>query len=491
MKKIALILCILFMSLGLVACGKSSISYAKNNISIYENQVYEISSQDIKIEGKVKDYSIVALDTNIAEIDGFFVKPKNVGNTTIRLKLNTKKDVHFDISFEVKKGKIAKSVSLQSSQIDLDMSSGIFTALNKVTTNEDCDEIPEVTFDSEIISYDVSTGVVTAKKVGSTDVVIKYQFCETKFSVNVTEEIYTKLIVLGNNKVYENSRGKLDFQVFPSNANTYTFYLSEKDKNRTDFIMYSDGTYLSYDATTIEINYWYYDAKNHKSSVQSFEVEVVEKISDFEVDILDENNVSVSNFFLNKNYKLNIKLGNDLDVSNFKIIGDLISKTDLKYLESIGFQKEFSFTTSGKSSITIVFEKTLCGVKNTIEKTLDLQVSDTSSITIGVKWLSQELSPNQDGHFETYIDGKNNLRPHQIAIMLKVNGEFDTTLEYDVYLQKEVPEKMESYVFVPTSTGTYTFEVIFAGKSLGNIVVDVLEWLLDCLTKKMCVYIIN
>ena len=475
MKKITLILCILFMSLGLVACGKSSISYAENNISIYENQAYEISSQDIKIEGKVKDYSIVALDTNIAEIDGFFVKPKNVGNTTIRLKLNTKKDVHFDISFEVKKGKIAKSVSLQSSQVNIDMSSGIFTALNKVTTNEDCDEIPVITYDSDIISYDISTGVVTAKKVGSTDVVIKYQFCETKFSVNVTEEIYTKLIVLGNNKVYENSRGKLDFQVLPSNANTYTFYLSEKDKNRTDFIMRSDGTYLSYVATTVEINYWYYDAKNHKSSVQSFEVEVIEKITDFDVKVLDENNVGVSNFLLDKNYKIRINLGSNFDVSNFKITGDLVSKSDITYVENAGFQKEFSFKTSGKNSITIVFEKTLCGVENIVEKTLDFEVSDTSSITIGAKWLSMEIFPDENNMYIIYLDGKDGIRPNQIAIMLKINGEFDTTLKYEVYMQKEVPEKLDSNLFVPTSTGTYTFEVIFAGKSLGNIVIDVLE----------------
>ena len=475
MKKITLILCILFMSLGLVACGKSSISYAENDVAIYENQVYEINSNDIKIEGKTSDYSIVLLDTNIAEIDGFFVKPKNVGNTTIRLKLNTKKDVHFDISFEVKKGKIAKLVSLQSSLVNIDMSSGVSTALNKITTNEDCDEIPEVTYDSDIISYDVSTGVVTAKKVGSTDVIIKYRFCETKFRVNITEEIYTKLIVLGDNKVYENSSGKLDFQVFPSNANTYTFYLSEKDKNRTDFIVYSDGTYLSYGATRVEINYWYYDAKNHKSSVQSFEVEVIEKITDFDVKVLDENNVGVSNFLLDKNYKININLGSNFDVSNFKITGDLVSKSDITYIENGGFQKEFSFKTSGKNTITIVFEKTLCGVENIVEKTLDFEVSDTSSITIGAKWLSMEIFPDENNMYIIYLDGKDGMRPNQIAIMLKINGEFDTTLKYDVYMQKEVPEKLDSNLFVPTSTGTYTFEVIFAEKSLGNIVVVVLE----------------
>lgn len=471
MKKIALFIMILISSVCLVACGKSTISYTESSVKIYENEEYTIDENKVNISGKVKDYLIISEDENVARVDGNTIIPISVGKTTIRLKLNVKKDVHCDIDFEVTKGKIAKNASVQKSRIDIDMADENITSVNKIVTNNDCDEIPVITYDSNIINYDYISGVVTALSSGSTKVIIEYKHCKTSFDVFVTKNIYTSLMIVEDMNVYENSEGKLDFSVFPSNANTYTFYLSEEDKDRTDFIIYSDGTYKSQNKTKITLNYFYYDAKNHRSEIKSFKVNVVEKLTDFDVEFTDQNGAVVDNFLVNNTYKITIKIDNSLGAPVLNIDGNFVKKSSLQYVENSGYEMKIQFDVTGKANININYNLQLGSVDNKLHREFNLDVNDKANLTIGGKWLGLELQCI-DGKYTIYLDGLDGNRPNEIAIMLKVNGNFDTTLSYKVF--KIMPDNSKEevgYVFVPENVGEYIFEVEFEDEIVGQIVV--------------------
>lgn len=476
MKKILLFLVLIITSIGFASCScsnsKSSISYAENEVVIYENEVYEINKNKIYITGKEGDYSISSLNEDIATIEDFSVIPHGVGKTTIRFKIDKKKDVYFDISFEVKEGKIAKDVSVENSIINIEMSDTM-TARNKITTNLDCTEIPIVEYDNNIIDYDINSGVITAKDVGQTKVKITYIKCYISFDVNVTKVIYTSHMIINNPKVYANSEGKLDFQVFPTNANTYYFSLTNKDKDREDFIIHSDGTFKSYDATTISLNYFYYTSKNNRSEIYSVDVEIVDRLEDFNVDFYDENNNITKNFLINKEYKIIAKISHNLGVPQLTISGDFSENSSLQFEEGVGYKMSFKFDTNGSKKITILYDLKLGNVSNVIEKNFELNVRDKSIVTPCVKWSIYDLSVDSENRYVIYLDGQSSSSSDSAIFKLKVDGIIDNTLDFSVYqiLADGQKKLLENKTFKPTSTGEYVFEVEFEGESLGEITI--------------------
>ena len=476
MKKLIVLAMFIISIFGFTACScnKMQISYSERSVQIYENEEYVIDESKVSIIGKTSEYSIFSLDDDIARVEGNVVLPVSVGSTKIRLKLATKKDIYTDIEFEVKKGKIAKTVTVQKSRIDLDMSDDVLTSLNKYVTNIDCDEVPSVTYDNTIISYDYISGVVTAKEAGHTKVIISFLKCETSFEVYVTKNIYATFMTVNDVYLYANSDGKLDFQIFPVNANTYNFYLSDEDKDRTDFIMYSDGTYISYKPTTITLNYFYYSAKNQRSDIGSFKVNVIEKLQDFDTQIRDDKGASITNFLVNNTYKIIVDVSNNYGTPIISINGDFTNKSIISYVEYSGYEMTFLFDQIGSKNIVINYNLKLGNVDNKISKTLNINITDKTVIEIGAKWSSLTLEKNSDGKYQIYLDGKDGLRANYLAILLKVNGDFDNTLHYDVYLVAGDNSKTKvDNVFRPTEVGEFTFEVEFEGESIGKIIVVV------------------
>lgn len=476
MKKLIILAMLIISIFGFTACScnKSQISYSESRVQIFENEEYVIDENKVSILGKTSEYSIFSMNDDIARVEGNVVVPVSVGSTQIRLKLATKKDVHTDIEFVVKEGKIAKTVSVQKSRIDLDMSDEILTALNKCVTNIDCDEVPSVNYDNTIISYDYISGVVTAKEAGYTKVTISFLKCETSFDVYVTKNIYATFMSVNDICLYANSSGKIDFQIFPANANTYNFYLSNEDKDCTDFIIYSDGTYITYTPTTITLNYFFFSAKNQRSEIGSFEVKVVEKIQDFDIQIRDNKGALVTNFLVNNTYKIILDIGQNYDTPIISINGDFTNKSSISYVEYSGYEMTFLYDQIGSKNIVINYNLRLGNVDNIIIKTLNFQITDKTVIEIGGKWSSLTLEKNAEGKYQIFLDGKEGLRANYLAIMLKVNGDFDNTLIYDVYMIASDNSRTKvDNVFYPTETGEFTFEVEFEGESIGKIIVVV------------------
>lgn len=476
MRKILLFLCLIVSAFGFASCScssdKSAIVYAEKSISIYENESYTIDERNIEISGESTQYIVYILDENIAKIDNNIVTPVSVGKTKIRFQIEDKKDVFFDVDFEVKLGKIAKSVSIEKSMVNIDMSEGVLTSLNRITVNNESDEIPTIICDNNIVNYDYTTGVVTAVGVGSTIVQINYLKCSVFFEVNVTKNFYVTYMTANDCKVYANSTGKLPFQIYPSNANTYTFSLSEKDKDRDDFIVYADGTYKSFGETNITLNYFFYTDKNQRSEMFSFDVEIVEKITDFEYVIKDEKGAICNNYIVDCEYTLIIQVDNELGTPALQINGGFAETSSTVYMVGVGYQMRFKYNSIGTKKIHVTYLLSLGNVQNSFTKTIDLEIVDKSVIKIGGKWLSMTLEPNNLGKYEIYLDGLDGSRANNITIMLEINGIFDTNLQYTVYKIVSETNKVEiDKTFVPEETGEYTFEVFLEGESVGKIIV--------------------
>lgn len=472
MKKLFLIVCIILATFGFAGCSctKSQISYEKEYVSIYENEEYEIDESKVVITGKGNAFEAFSLDENIAKVEGNKVLPQSVGKTFIRFKLNTKKLVYFDMEFEVKKGKLAKNVSVSKSRVDIDMSVSEF-AYNVVTTNADCDEIPIITYDEDVISFDYATGKITGLAMGSTRVLIRYRDCQVAFDVYVKQKIYFQMMSIADCQVFANSKGTIQFVGIPSNANAYTFQLSEEDKDRTDFIIYSDGSFKSYGATTINLTCRYYTAEN-VSDVINFKVSVIEKLQEFEVTIQDEKGAFVSNFLANTKYKLTLKILKEIENANIVISGSARAISEATFVPTSGYEIDIMFDGVGTSQMIVTLIKTLGTSESRVSKTIDTNVIDNNSVTVGVKWSANELY-KVDDKYVIYLDGKSGNLPDRLSIMIKINGEFDTTIDYQVFqIVDDYKVQMDtSQEFVPTATGEYQFEVYFEGALIEKITV--------------------
>ncbi len=472
MKKVILFLCLILSSLGFASCScnKSQITYADKSISIYENEIYTIEKDKVSLVGD-DDYIVYILDENIAKIEDFVVYPLSIGTTKIRFELISKKDIYFDVNLEVKKGKVARTVSIEKSVVNMDITDGVMTAVNRLIYDEDCDEIPIVTYTQDIVTYDYTTGIITALDLGKVKVSVHFSQCSVSFDVNITQDLYVTTMVVNNSKVYANTIGKIPFQVFPNNANTYAFSLSSDEKDREDFIIYSDGSYKSFGATQISLVCTYYTQKNLKKTI-SFEVEIVEKLTDFDYSIKDERGATVSNCLANGEYTLILEIDKNMGEPILQVFGDFAEKSTPKYVEKTGYEITFMFTSIGVQEIDITYSLTLGNIQNIVNKTIIISVTDMSSIEIGAKWGSLTLEKDNLDRYNIYLDGENGTRADYITILLKIDGTFEPSLQYTVYQVIDETTKNEvDKKFTPTEVGEFTFEVVYNGKTLGQIVV--------------------
>lgn len=465
MKRLFLFILILFVSIGFVGCGKATISYTESDIVLYENQQYEIVTSNIKLSNKKKPYSITSLDENIAKIEENLIVPQSVGKTKIRLKINEKKGNSFDINFEVKKGKIAKTASVKNSLVTIDMSNVSITDVNKITTNSDCDEVPTITYDSTIIDYNYQSGVITAKKGGQTRVNIKYLFCQTHFDVVVKENIYVNSMKLNDCQVYENSQGKLDFQIFPLNANMYSFWSDSED-----FVVYKDGTYES-STTNAVIKYQYYTKKNLKSNVYTVNVEVIKKLQDFDFVALDKNSLEKTQLLINNKYTLKIIVDRPITQENIILSNNLKTESELKYIENQGYFIDFSVQDLQSNSITIEYSNTLGGVENKVQKTKNYSVHQNNDLKVACKWLSTEILPDDNDVYQLYL--YDFVKPNELYFMAKLGNEF---VDCDIQVYQVLEDNSKVLVtrnFKPNSVGMYLFEVILDGNYTSQVRINV------------------
>lgn len=467
MKKFLLCMLLILSSICVFGCTKSSISYADSSVEIYINQSWELDDEKVSIVGKNKGYYIISLDENIAKVEGKKVTPVGVGNTMIRLVSNAKKNVYFDITFEVKSGHVALNARAQNPIVNIDLAWNSNTIINPILVNEDCDEIPVVECDKNIATFDYSTGTITAQNEGSTTVSVKFKFVTAEFVVNVTKSIYTALLEAKDTQVYLGENGKLDFTIFPLNASAYRFWCESED-----LIVYKDGSYSAKALTTAVVYYQYYMSATVQSEVKSIIVEVIRKITDFDFTISSSTAGVTKNLVAGETYTLKINLKSD--ITSF-IVSDNVTIKKSLYLDENGYPTmEFAIDQTGEQEIIISYSKKLNGAINQVSKSQKVKVEDLNNIELCIKWLANELVPNKDGKYELYLNGTG-LRPDRLYFTAKLAGNI-VDVELVVYLLNDDGTRSQvSREFVPDSTGKYTFEVEFDGKILEKVFVLVLN----------------
>lgn len=460
MKKIFFMLCLIVLSFGFVGCDNSKISYAQSSAQIYENQEYVLSKDDIKITGKTKDYSVFSLDENIAYIRDFVVYPKASGTTKIRFKLNTKKDVHFDMDFEVKEGKIVKELSIEKTQIEINLSDESNTALNIIAFNEDANEVPVVLFDSQIVDYNYKTGVVTGLNPGQTVVTIKYMLCEVSFNVIVTKKIYPTLLSASDQEIFVGATGKFEFNIFPLDATVFRFWSESKD-----LIVERDGHYYFENPTYTKtlVKYEYYDGFKNPLKTGSFYVSIVDKVEDFDYEITDLYEKAPSNFLVGKTYLLTIKSTDDLDAKCFSFGSEIEIKSELQYVANKGLQTQIVFNNSDENSVLIRYSKTLGGVENTVNKVKTFAISSYDEIKVGVVVGSYNI----DSYMITSNDAKLG-----ISFVLKLNNEL-LNENLQVYKTWTQPNELLIGAFVPETVGEYAFDIYYQNRLLKTVTITV------------------
>lgn len=465
MKRLILFLILCVVSLGFVGCDKPKISYSENYVSIYENQEYEIDENKISIVGKTNSYSVISLDTNIAKIRDNLVIPVSSGKTQIRLKLDTKKNVYYDFEFEVLAGKIVKTISCENSLVTLNMTDTSNTAVNKVFVNSDATEIPVVRYDSEIIDYDYTNGLITAHKAGQTVVTVKYLFCEISFDVNVIKKIYTESLEVQDQKIFRDSKGKFEFNVKPANATVLRFWSDSKE-----LIVLRDGSYYFQGEVTgkVQVKYEYFKSETAGSSTGSFWVEVIDKAKDFSVRILDENSQNVSEFLEGKEYNLIIGVTQNYPNLSFEFSPSIECQKPLEFVENLGFKTTVILRANSDNLYSITYKNSLAGVENIFTKNLSLNVASTKDISIRITCGTYFRNSDEDGIYRLSLDDAKT----GIAFILDVKGN-QINENPVVYLKtSDLPELVNGSIKI-SSVGTYIFEVYLNQDFIGNVTIIV------------------
>ena len=465
MKKLILFLILCVVSIGFVGCDKPKISYSENYVSIYENQEYKVDENKISIAGKTNSYSVISLDTNIAKIRDNFVVPVSAGKTKIRLKLNTKKDIYYDFDFEVLVGKIVKNISCENNIVTLNMTETSNTAVNKIFVNSDATEIPIVRFDSEIINYDYTNGLITAYKTGQTVVTVKYLFCEISFDVNVVRKVYTESLKVQDQKIFKDSKGRFEYIVKPENATVLRFWSDSKE-----LIVLKDGSYYFQGEVfdKVQVKYEYFKSETSGSSTGSFWVEVIEKAKDFGVRILDENNQNVSKFLEGKEYTLIIGVTQNYPNLSFDFSPNIICQKPLEFVENIGFKTTIVLSTNSDNLYSITYTNTLAGVENNFTKNLRFDVASTKDISVKITCGTYFKYPDENGDYRLALDEAKT----GIAFILFVKGN-QINENPIVYLKTADSCEFVNGSIKLNSVGTYVFEVYLNQNFVGNVTIIV------------------
>lgn len=466
MKKIFGLLILMIISTCFFACKKATISYVDSYIEIYENETFSIDTEKI-VNEKEHELNIYSLDESIVTISDNVVTPVTVGESAIRIEAVDNNKVFCDISIKVLKGKVAQSVSLESSTIRIDMGENK-TALNKITINSDATETPQISYDSNIIKYDYSSGVITALAEGKTIVNIEFIRCKTSFEVFVSNTIYTQVLEVQNSEVFANSEGKLDFECFPANANTYRFW-----SNSQDITIFRDGTYTSKDKCTAIVYCQYFIEKNRQSEVKTFKVTVVDRVIDMSISIEKMSGGEPSVYAVGINYKLIIRPEQTYTQNNFTFSNNIDLVSDL-HNEGGYIYVFFQFKDEGDQTIRVTMTETRGNIENVITKTKDISVVANVEVNICAKWSAYILNPGNDGKYRIFLNGEGSVA-NSIEFCAELGGD---VLEGDIMVYQFINDTQKIEVnkeFIPSITGEFTFEIYYEGENLGQVCVIVDE----------------
>jgi len=471
MKKIFSCLILIMCSLMCLACGDPSISYAQESITINITDTYTISDDDIKISGTKSDYEIVILDPTIATIKDMVITPLKRGNTKVRFQLKDDSDYFCEVPLSITYNIYATSARVENDYVQINMHINRY-AYNEIDLNDGCNEIPTITYDSSIIDYNYLTGAITAKKEGSTTVVVLFGACNVSFNVNVVNVVYTTQIEVSDNKVFEGSKGKFSFFVFPDTSNTYEFYtISNK------ITVNKDGSYDAKYSGVAEVHVKYLTSNDAEYTYKTFNVIIQQIPDDFDASVTAVSGENPAYYLMENMYRISISriyeiTGENLTFSNNVDVENII-------VEEEGIFVDFYFLEKGRLYIDITIS---LDEYTHLEKSLVVEVNNFEDIEVYAKWFMYEQTIYADGKYRVYLNGGNNLANY-LRFSLIV-GEYTITEKFKVYnitngsreLYYDSTNSGNSYyTFEPSETGEYVFEFVIGDEVVEIITILVLN----------------
>lgn len=462
MKKILSVLFLIVCSLVCVACGNPTISYTKDKITINMGYNYVISSSDIEAKNARGGYEIVSLDEDIAEVNGYIITPKQKGETTIRIRLLDDNSIKFDIKLTVTEITYAENISIDDTLVYINMNSTT-EAYNPITFNAGCNEIPEVTYDNEIIDYDYISGKITAKKLGETVVVVMFRQCNVSFRVRVIDKIFTTVLNVKDCVVVEGYDGKFNFSVFPDNANTYSFFTTSSLLSVTP-----TGYYSALEAGEATVYCEYTSAVDAVPILINFKVTIIDRVEEFDFQILDYTNSQQVNYFIyDRKYKLKINFTGDISNKNV-VVSNINMVSSLEAVDG-GYIVDFYFKNLGENIIKV----DLCfdGENVALTQEKNVHVSSLTDIKIIAKWSAYIQNVTSDGKYYIYLD-YDGLKPNYLEFYPSINDEIIGE-ELTVYNTTSGFPIEDDNSFIPTQAGEYSFSFEIGGMSVGECIVVV------------------
>ena len=464
MKKVATYL-ILILSLIMCAgcCDEPAISFAKDSITINIGDEFVIKDEDVEVVGSDKSYSLVIQDSTIAKLEGNRIIPLKEGKTILRINLKDE-DCYCDVELVVTNIIYATSATVAKDSVQINMLEDN-VAHNRIFLNEGCNEIPELTYDQSIISYNYQTGVIEAKKIGSTNVVVMFDKCNASFVVNVVDIVYTMQIEIEDCKVFRGAEGQFVFNKFPALANTYEF-TTQSSLLRVD----KDGSYEAMQNGDAEVVVTYIkDAQGTREEVR-FVVTIIDPISDIEVGVTQTDYLPCYYYLVGTEYLMSI---NNIDG---------IAKEDITFDDNIEIvdivigdnsaQVTFKFLQSGQVNINITFNM---GSNLYYQKSTAWSVSDYTDIELQAKWLYYMIQESAEDQYTLYLNGPDNQAVDYLIFSLKLD-DYDVVEPFKVYDVSSGVRLEIGNEFRPTQTGTYLLDFVMGEQLIKSLTIEVVNY---------------
>lgn len=448
-----------------VSCGSDpSIAYSRDRIYVNIGYTYIISSGDINIKNSSSECEIISLDESIAQVSGFMVVPKSEGETTIRIRLVDNYSIYCDVRLIVTNITFVENASIRDNKVYINMSSES-EKYNPITYSNDCNEIPEVSYNNKIIDYDYLTGKISPKALGETTVIVLFRDCNVSFKVYVIDKIFTKNMEINDCTVVEGYSGKFSFNIFPDNANTYSFFVQPNDY----ISVTSDGSYRALKCGEVTVYCEYSKNLTDSPILLSFKVTIIEELSDISISIVNsQTGSSAGQYLLEDKYIIRI-VADNLTADNIRIVGATLV-SDISS-DSDGIFAEFYFKNTGANEIKV--EVNFDGYTPVSTTTKTCVVKSISDIEVGAKWGSYTLYKSSDEKYHIYLDNGGNPNKATYLIFRAVldGSEVSGIKVFDITAGGR--QEMSSTTFDPTEVGEYTFAVEFRGASIGSVTVVV------------------
>ena len=463
MKKIISCLILILSSVVIIACGKDpSVSYKSNTITINMGYSYVISAGDIDVKNSTSEYEIISLNNDIAEVSGYIITPKKEGETVIRIQLVDNTSFKYDIRLIVTDITYATSAKVDSTKVYINLSESS-ESYNKIKVNEGCNEIPEVKCNREIIEYDYVTGKISAKALGQTSVVVLYKGCVASFMVYVTDVVYTKSMLVEDCTIIDGYSGRINFSIFPDNANTYNFFTMSNILSITP-----DGHYETNGTGTATVYCEYVKGPEVAPVMLMFEVTIIEHIDMIDFKIVEAESGQEHQYYLNnKKYKLIIE-DSLLSTSSLSLVGGVTQSSQF-VKENDDIYVEFYF--SGRGEKTVQIDVSFDGNNVVMSKVKNYLVSRISDIQVKAKWSAYYQETREDGKYYITTSGVSDTASSLMFIpVIGDNIVYEQMIVYDITNGSRV---QLNGAFASDIIGEYVFEFVMNGTTIGYCTVVV------------------